>query len=208
MKKLTVLLTFILVSVLSSNAQKIGIRGGGVLSGISEEAEQSVQKKAKGGFFGGVFAELPIGGDIFVLRPEVIYSQQGFRKDFSLLGKSYTSVLSMNYINVPVMLKLRIGNLGLLGGAQFGFLMGNPSLNTTYQDGSLTLDRNKFATLDFGLGVGVDFAITNSILIDLRYTHGLVNAFDNSNSSAESITVGNGNNFRHLVLALGLAFRF
>ncbi len=50
MKKLTVLLTFILVSVLSSNAQKIGIRGGGVLSGISEEAEQSVQKKAKGGF--------------------------------------------------------------------------------------------------------------------------------------------------------------
>lgn len=208
MKKLVVLMTFILVSVLSSNAQKIGIRGGGVLSGISEETEQNVQKKAKGGFYGGVFMELPIGGDIFLLRPEVIYSQQGVIKDFSLLGKSYSSVLNMNYINVPVMFKLKIGNLGLLGGAQVGFLVGNPSFSTTYQDGALTLDRNQFSTLDFGLGVGVDFAVTNSILIDLRYTHGLVNAFDNRNSSAGSISVGNGNNFRHLVLALGLAFRF
>lgn len=119
------------MSIWGANAQSFGVRGGGVLSGLNGETINESDMKAKGGFYVGAFVEIPIG-TMFALQPEVIYSQQGAKWKFDAFGESHSATLNMNYINVPVMFKVKLGNLALLGGAQLGFLVSDPSINQTF----------------------------------------------------------------------------
>ncbi|GIZ14856.1 porin family protein [Capnocytophaga catalasegens] len=210
MKKIILTLTFAILSIIATNAQSFGIKGGfNHTSLIGQTAEKS-DIVGKRGFYAGIFLELPLG-TIFAIQPELIYARQGAKWEKGGIltnGGTYEARLNMNYINVPIMAKIKIGNLGILGGPQFGFLIQKPEVEVPSTGGNYTIDKSAFGTFDFGIGIGADFQITESLLIDLRYTHGLTNTFDKNNTSLKTANISSENDFRNSALTLGLGIRF
>ena len=188
MKKLFAM-AVLLFSTLGLSAQNFGIKGGVGYSTLNGGKVSGVEVKGRVGFYAGAFMELPLGSS-FALQPEVIYSQQGTKWEVTRLGQTASLQLKNSYINVPVMAKLKIGNLSLMAGPQLGFLVGTPTQE-------LSLNKNS----------GVEFLITKGLFIDLRYTQGLVNTLDKNNSSLKELEISDKNNFKNATLTLGLGLK-
>lgn len=200
----------VLFGIGAINAQSFGIKGGYNYATLSGDQAQNSEVKGKSGFYVGGFAEFEIG-DIFAIQPEILYSQQGAKWETKGLisGKTYSAKLNMDYVNIPVLAKIKFGDVfSLQGGPQFGFLVNKPSVevDTPILAGSTSIDKDAYATFDFGVAVGASFYI-KKFFIDLRYTHGLTNVFDKDNQSLKAAKIGEDNNFKNSYLSLGVGFK-
>lgn len=171
-------------STASSSPVRFGVKAGLNISTISNSDLNS-----KAGFYGGVFANIPVAQD-FSVQPEVLYSGMGGKAKGSNNVK-----LNMDYIAVPVMLQYNlIPNLYVEAGPQFGFLI---SAKGKGNGGSVDVKDN-FKTFDFGLGLGAGYYFTQNIGVNVRYTAGLSDIPKNNNGDAS----------RNGVFQLGLAYKF
>ena len=191
---------------LNSCAQSIGVRGGVGYSTLSGGKISGSEIKGRGGFYAGAFAELPILG-VLAVQPEVSYSEQGARWSLDEGGKTNSVQLKTSYINVPLLAKVRIGNMALLVGPQLGILTGTPAHELSLSGTTVKLSRDTFAAFDFSLGAGLEFTVAKGLFLDLRYTHGLVNVLDKNNSSLRKLNISEKNNFRSSMLTLGLGIK-
>lgn len=205
MKKLFAM-AVLLFSTIGLSAQNFGIKGGVSYSTLNGGKISGVEVKGRVGFYAGAFMELPLGSS-FALQPEVIYSQQGTKWEVTRLGQTASLQLKNSYINVPVMAKFKIGNLSLMAGPQLGFLVGTPTQELSFNNNSVKFNKDAFASLDFGVGAGVEFLITKGLFIDLRYTQGLINTLDKNNSSLKELQISDKNNFKNATLTLGLGLK-
>jgi len=205
MKKLFAM-AVLLFSTLGLSAQSFGIKGGIGYSTLNGGKMNGAEMKGRGSFYAGAFIELPMTS-FLALQPEVIYSQQGTKWEATHLGQTVSLQLKTSYINVPVMAKLKLGNLSLMAGPQLGFLVGTPTQEIALNNNSVKLNKDTFASLDFGVGAGVEFLITKGVLLDLRYTHGLINTLDKNNSSLKQLQISDKNNFKNATLTLGLGLK-
>lgn len=155
-----------------------GLKGGVNSSTITDEGNSSL-KRLLGGV-GGVF----VGGDVTSnvgIQVEGLYSMRG-AKDTS---DATETTLRMNYIDVPVLLRVGTGSGSGMGfhvftGPQVSYL-----LNAKATSGALSIDlKDDIEKIDFGwtLGVGVE---ANKFLVDARYTMGLKN-MSKAGSGADS----------------------
>ena len=189
MKKIS-LLALVLVLGMAVQAQKIniGLKGGLNLASLSDsENEDDVRSRL--GYHAGVFFHIPVTPQI-AIQPEAVYSNQGAKYD---LGTGDDLNLSLNYINIPVMVQAMVGS-GFYAqvGPQLGFLtsvsdkVGDIELNSVSKD--------DFKTTDVSLGVGLGFKGRSGLGLDARYNLGLTN-INNSGRSA---------NIKNNVLQVGL----
>ena len=135
----------------------------------------------------GLFMEYRFN-DRFALAPEVVFAAQGGKQkwiDSDNIEVSTTSHL--NYINVPVMLKLYVvPALSIDFGPQVGFNV--YSKNTSEgkiasESGKNTTDMKEVTkSVDFGLGLGLTYNITSDVFVQGRYTMGLTDVFDYDHS--------------------------
>ncbi|WP_343658397.1 porin family protein [Chryseobacterium sp.] len=168
----------------SSSPVRFGLKAGLNISSISNSNANS-----KAGFYGGVFANIPVAQD-FSVQPEVLYSGQGAK------AKSNSNVkLNTDYIAVPVMLQYNlIPNLYVEAGPQFAFL-----ISAKGKDNNASVDvKDDFKTFDFGLGLGAGYYFTQNIGVNVRYTAGL------SKIAKED----DGDSSRNGVFQIGLAYKF
>ena len=203
MKKI---ITFVALIALTATATAqnesmgFGIRGGGSITGYNGKTEANYTNvKYKAGYYAGIFSDsqlLPF----LDLRTELLFSSYGAKWEFTQGNEKYSSTLHTQYINLPILARLKIGNLGILAGVQGGILVNKPSL--------VKLDRSDFAKFDFGAVVGAEFNVTDHFLIDIRFNQGLVNALNSSNSSVRNLNISSNNNFLNVSYTLGVGYRF
>lgn len=134
------------------------------------------------GFHGAIFADIPLSEDIS-LCPEISYVQKGFKMD----SAEFTS----NYIDVPLLLKIQMGDQGL-------YTIIGPYI--TYQPTSNPLALNE-KSLSWGGTIGLGQRIGDHVIIEARY-----------NFNARIYQLSNDSNnpfgFRNTTLGLSLGYLF
>ena len=214
MRKIALLIALTIFGLTQANAQNFGFKGGYNYSSFNGDVAKDNTLKGLSGFYVGALLELPLG-DVISLQPEVIYSRQGaaWEKDYNvpILGKgSLKNDLRLDYLNIPVMAKVNLGPLFLQGGVQFGFLVGKPETSSTVNGRRITeeVDKDAYASFDFGVGAGLGVNLNQHFFIEARYTHSLTNALDPDNNSLKNARISDDNNFKNAVLSVGLGVKF
>ena len=135
------------------------------------------QFKYRGGFVGGVSATFGLGKN-FSLQPEVTFQQQGahYTEDVRIGVNDFRQGwLRMNYLNVPVLLKYRLGStpLRVFIGPQFGFNLRTVYVVKDYE----THVSNRHKTVDFSGLCGLEYLFplpdeNKSLIVSVRHVSG------------------------------------
>jgi opacity protein-like surface antigen len=121
----------------------------------------------------GVSGVIPLS-DVMTLNTGVLYSVKGYSQsvDFSAFGLGTIDMdQSLNYIEIPAMFGFSVSDqISLMAGTYTGFLVGS----TITVDGESESDTDGLSTIDFGIGLGAKFSISDAIAIDAGYQMGLI----------------------------------
>lgn len=165
MKKTFLIAVIAVLGLSNINAQDIKFGAKAGLNFASIMGDETEGFKPNTDFHFGIMAEWKIS-DKFALQPEVIYSGQGTNTNIDSEG-----VISLNYLNVPVIGKYYITNgLSLEAGPQIGFLLSTKGGSINYKDA--------LKSTDFGVNFGVGYKLDNGLNFNARYNLGLSNIID------------------------------
>ena len=206
-KQLLVAGIVILASTLRVSAQSsgsnlhLGARAGVNISNLVSDDNTSTTG-SKAGLNAAVILEIPIV-PVFSVQPEVQFSQKGFKRSGSFLSSPYEYKLTSNFIEIPVLAKIRPSkNFGILVGPQYSFLASTSTKfnvsNTTYEN-LVKEDVDNFRKNILGGVIGVEVS-TGPLFFDLRYSRD----FQNNNGDGTSTTP----KYKNQVVALSVGMRF
>lgn len=203
-KKIQLLAAFVLISGAtltsvqaqtndSSNAQ-IGVKGGVNFSNMyTEDVDDNNMLTS---FNLGFYASIPLTSFI-AIQPEFLYSRKGAELKYDNLLATGSAKFNLNYIEVPVLLKLNIGkNFNVHAGPYFAYLIDSKVTNET--DGGTfdfeeTFNNDDFNKFDYGLSAGLGFDF-ESIGIGARYNYGLSTVGKERSFGGTSYTFPDGKN--------------
>ena len=157
---------FFLLIIQNSFSQKFDL---GIKSG-SNFATQNIKSisgtKSITGLHVGVFTyiKLPL---IFGIQPELQYSTQGTKINSA-------TIRSINYLNIPILVRSSFGPMNIHFGPQFGILTG--AINEV--SGIPTDIKDKFLKRDFSLVLDLSVEPVDRFIFSVRYVKGLKNISD------------------------------
>ena len=203
MKKIVLLAIATIMGASASFAQlSFGVKGGFSATNFWGE---DINHGIKPSYQAGLLMEYKFT-DKFAISPEVLFTSQGGKisSTSELLGIKADGDMTFNtnYINVPVMLKYYVAPCFSIDfGPQVGF---NVYSKTTASGsiagidaGSKTADlKDNTIAVDFGVGLGGTFNVTDNLFVQARYTMGFTKVFDGDQD------IKNGNIF------VGLGYKF
>ena len=180
-------------------SQKAGFKGGVNFTNLYVEDVDDENMKV--GFNAGAYyrADLAPG---FAIQPEFLFTQKGSEILYdNFLSGSGKYRFNLNYLEVPVLAVIKLGNFNIHGGPYIGFLVG-ANVKDVDDDGSINdieaLDRDDFNTIDTGVAAGFGFDFPSGTL-GARYSYGFQeigqdgiagSATENSKNSALQLYVG------------------
>ena len=166
MKSKVLTFIFFLLIIQNSFSQKFDL---GIKSG-SNFATQNIKSisgtKSITGLHLGVFTyiKLPL---VFGIQPELQYSTQGTKINSA-------TIRSINYLNVPILIRSSFGPINIHFGPQFGILTG--AINEV--SGIPTDIKDKLLKRDFSLVLGLSVEPVDRFIFSGRYVKGLKNISD------------------------------
>ncbi|TPG58973.1 porin family protein [Hymenobacter nivis] len=184
MKKLALALATAASFGLASSAQaqgiRLGVKAGANLSNVSGNLNNQDIYKNKFGFVGGVMLNVGLIDKVLSLQPEVLFSQKGFKyadNSFTFLGNTnrFSGNRTYNYIDVPVLLKVRAAGLFFEAGPQYSYLLNvrdnaNYSVNgNTVTSSAANQNLDNVRRNEIGYAAGLGYEASNGFLIDVRY---------------------------------------
>ncbi|MCU7551621.1 PorT family protein [Chitinophagaceae bacterium LB-8] len=221
MKKQILLFASIVASTFAMAQTKasFGLRAGVTSSTMKGDAMSSlnslldytngkVATKPRTAFFGGAYANIPVGG-VFSVEPGVYYAEKGYElggelnlKNMEFLGVNAKAQLQSHYIDMPLLLKANVGGLEVFAGPQVSYLAKADLRTTAGVLGFNVLNKTIDATdqlnrWDAGITGGLGYQFANGVNIRASYDHGLSKADANKNfdSYNRSFKVGLGFSF-------------
>ncbi|MFC6996168.1 porin family protein [Rufibacter roseus] len=220
MKKLLFLFAAVVVSYTTQAQATFGLKGGLNYSNLSGDLKDEERFNNKIGYNAGIFLNAPIVGDFFSIQPEVLYSNKGYRYDDKVVSTVQTPVVgageeyryegsaNFNYIDVPVLARVKAGPIFFEAGPQVSYLVSVNDKTKQYNNrtGELitrnTSEKSKEGYSDFEVGyaAGIGFATQGGISLGLRYTGAFTELTD------DSPTRGDFKNARHSVFQLQVGF--
>jgi hypothetical protein len=167
-------LVIILISVFSSMQAQIGFRAGVLISKQEfQNGDLNQNVKSRLGADIALVTEFPKGSPV-TIGPEFHWLQKGAKiKDLS--GPFQESVRTFNYFEIPVLLRIHLGPIFLLGGPSAGYLLDGTDKDNDGSTSDIDLDFYKRAEFGAHIGGGVSFG---PLRADIRYIVGLTNIFD------------------------------
>ncbi len=175
MKKVFLVLTVVLSSVLVNAQVSFGIKAGLNNSTLGGDNADIAGKKSNTGYNVGVIAAIPLSKN-FVFQPEIMLSaNQGM--EFRPSTTSETNY-NLNYVNIPLLIKYK--SMGFYGeaGPYFGFLTSGKVKTKT---GSTTTEsdiKDSFDGTDMGVALGTGYVMKSGLGFGVRYNMGLQNIVD------------------------------
>lgn len=190
-----VLCTLLLCATITAQTEKvkIGVKAGLNIASLTFD-ENELESSQKTGFTAGIMAEIPLAKN-FSVQPEVLYSQQGMKfsySDIDVANSSYKSMITLNYLNIPVMLKYYVlKGLSVQAGPQIGILLKS---NNKYQDNFLGYDNHENYNLsdytnafDTSVNLGLGYQFKDKFYVDLRYNISYSDVFKEANSNGNYV---------------------
>jgi len=167
--------------------------------------------KMKVGFNVGAFAEYKFT-DKWAIQPEVLYSLQGSKQEFSDEDGKYDVKTNLSYVNIPIMVKFYpIPKLYAEAGPQIGVLVSAKykASEKIYGNDAEQLEDNKdakdnFKSIDFGFNVGAGYEFTENLFANLRYNIGLSDIDDTVKTDEDYFDLKTKNS----VISLSLGYKF
>jgi len=164
-----------------------------------EEIDLTIDSDEITGYTWGAFLEIPIGESNIYLQPEFLLLQKGGKLSAPNLKTT------LNYIEVPILLKLKLLNssllnINILGGPTFGYATsGETTQNSTIVKINFGNDNIKRFDLGVHAGAGAVLQLGSlGIFGDIRYLFGVSDL-----DETEARTVKN----KGLLVSAGLQFR-
>jgi hypothetical protein len=204
MKKLSVILLVVLISIPAFSQVKFGIKVGAESTTVptydisTGSSNIEALKDATWGFHGGVFMRVKLLS--FYIQPEAVFASNTF--DYNVKTGSLTELKSQkfNRLSVPLLIGFKLGPVRLNAGPAASIQLGSPE---ALIDDPNFEDMYKGAVWGFQAGVGID--LLKKLTLDARYAGSLGEKF------GDAVTIG-GQNFKldygqqAFVLSLGLMF--
>jgi hypothetical protein len=194
-KSMLVLCTLLLCATITAQTEKvkIGVKAGLNIASLTFD-ENELESSQKTGFTAGIMAEIPLAKN-FSVQPEVLYSQQGMKfsySDIDVANSSYESTITLNYLNIPIMLKYYVlKGLSVQAGPQIGILLKS---NNKYQDNFLGYDNHENYNLsdytnafDTSVNLGLGYQFKDKFYVDLRYNISYSDVFKEANSNGNYV---------------------
>ncbi len=198
MTKVFMLAGLVLLICVAASAQQaaVGVTGKGVKLGFDiakintdyNELDDFLDTRV--GFTGGAFLTYSLNRQ-FAVQPELLFVSKGAEKDLFFVSAEW----SMNYLEVPVLLKYDIvpdGKLrpNVFAGPAFALLL---SSKVRFMDYSYDVaDYLKSMDVGFVFGAGIDY---KRVTFDARYTLGLVGTIDAADKINDLTGEGPGDSF-------------
>jgi hypothetical protein len=150
----------------------IGIKGGANLFNVYNDNGANYDYKF--GFHAGLLTHIHITKH-FAIQPEVFYSRQGAKFDYTNGTTNVYSRLNLDYINVPVLFQYMFGNgIRLEAGPQIGFLA-----NSVVRNGdNYYTNTGTFNTVEIAAAAGISYVSPVGLGVDARYVHGFTDITD------------------------------
>jgi len=127
--------------------------------------------KSKVGFMGGIFLAFNFGR-VVTIQSEVLYTMKG--ATYVALDDSYTDKLYADYIEVPLLLKLKIPlpvvQPFVFAGPTVGFKL-NEKLESNGEE--IPLEESILKNNDYGAIFGAGLNLGRNFMIDVRYSLGM-----------------------------------
>ena len=170
---------FISLCFISLNAQsnQMGLLAGINISNLDEKNANYDNRTEYA--FGGILEFSR--NEMFSICLEPMYLQKGASEEISILGINFEMDWRINYLEVPVMLKYKMGQnptkFYFIFGPTFGILLSS-EMEVSALGESIEVDvKDIMESIDFGVsfGGGLSFpmGVNSTIFIDIRYTLGL-----------------------------------
>jgi len=195
------LLTIITFCTSTLTAQiTLGFKAGVNLAQQSiEELDLSIDSDEISGYTWGAFLEIPIGESNIYVQPEFLLLQKGGELKISNLKTT------LNYVEVPILLKLKIINssllnINILGGPTFGYATSGETVeNSTIVKINFGNDNIKRFDLGIHAGAGAVLQLGSlGVFGDIRYLFGVSDLDETSVRTVKN---------RGLLVSAGLQFR-
>lgn len=164
---------------------KVGLTSANLHGDNVDDYEKWIGKlNSKLGFCAGGFVTFNLH-DIFAIQPELLFTMKGAKVDEQILGKTLEAWVNLNYLEIPVLIKLLIPTQGsikpnLFIGPALGIkLTGKVKAEYAGETEEEELEDLKSTDIGMVFGGGVDFGLGKGfIVIDFRYTLGLATISD------------------------------
>ena len=197
LKKFAILL-FCVFLTLSIQAQNFG---GGVILGLgaSQVGGDDLAGFNKAGLLVGAFANTSIS-ELLSFQMEMTYIQKGSNNPNNTDLHEY----DLNYLEIPFFLKYQTKyQLKIEGGFLTGILINQTE---RYSDGIelINMSNGNFNTFDFGVGLGIDYSLTEKLTLNSRISNTLFFSPTREYSAQTFINRGNYNS----VLSFAIHYNF
>lgn len=169
------IITFFLLFSLCAKGQvpSLGIKGGANISILN--IDDIEDENSEIGFHSGIVVKLPLDLSLFV-QPELLYSQKGANAFIT----DQEVKIKLNYLELPVMVKLRLTNkINIHGGPYASYLL---SKSIELEDPGNELirpDREDFHRFDFGIALGAEYSFLQ-FDIGFRYNSSILEVGDDA----------------------------
>ncbi|MBL0341353.1 MAG: PorT family protein [Bacteroidetes bacterium] len=171
-------ISFVIIATDQGYAQddqlvNFGLKGGVNYSWLG--LEDTKDETGKIGYHAGIFTRINLSTHI-ALQAEGLYTTKGSKVEYDNAFFDGDATLRLNYIEVPVLLVLKINkNINLQAGPYAAFILdasakNNSSVNLF--DFEEEIDKDNFKDTDWGIAVGIG-AEVDHLQGGIRYTRGL-----------------------------------
>ncbi len=173
------------------------------LGSLVSQTNGIISTKSRTGFYAGGFVDVPLGNELSVASG-LSYTQKGYElqgdlniKGLGFLGANASTQLQADYIDIPLLIKLKSGGFRAFAGPQVSYL-NKATLRTRAGLLGINLLNNKtdvtsnFNRWDMGVTAGVGYALTKNLSVEAAYDYGLtrVDAGKSVNSYNQAFKVG------------------
>ncbi len=202
-KSFTIAVVLFCLAIPTYAQVSFGIKGGVNVAEFSfKDQGTTIPQSSVNGFTLGGVLEIGITDNIFI-QPEAVFLQKGSELNTSITGLK----TNVNYLDIPILLKVKLINaqlleLNLLGGPSFGLALNGEETTV----GGQTIDvnfggENGLKRFDLGINAGGGIAIrlgSISVFGDVRYLFGVSNISEDANREIKN---------KGLNLSVGLMFK-
>jgi hypothetical protein len=140
---------------------RFGLKAGANVANVNGDAIEELQDwQNTVGFCGGIFLEFNLG-KVLTIQPEVLYTMKG--SETAEGGK-----LDLDYIEVPVLLKVRLPIASI-----HPFLIAGPAFGWNLKAVVDGIEVEDWPTSDYSAVFGAGLQLGRTLHLDVRYTMGL-----------------------------------
>lgn len=181
-----------MTAVVSAADFGLDFKGGLNMANMRGELMEDDDQKTQQGVTSGIGFQFGLG-EKFAIQPEVMFNKKGTRYKYEFEGVDYVEGVNASYLNIPILLKVKIPAGAVVPnfyvGPDMGILLGAKYYAEVDGDKDDVDVKDDFEPIDFGLamGGGLDFkAGPGRVILDVRYTLGFSNVADSENDEYEA----------------------